>query len=347
MNSTKQNIRSLKPEEISLVLSSYGEKTFRLNQILIWLFQKGVSDFDEMKNIPANLRDKLKTDFYIDAIRITEKQTSKDKTTKVLFYSEDKLNFEGVLIPGKDRVTACISTQAGCPLNCMFCATGKLGFERNLSPGEIFDQVFQLNKLSDEVFNRGLSNIVIMGMGEPLLNYENTMQAVSYFCSETGLGMSPHRITLSTSGISPQIKKFADDGIKINLSVSLHSADNEKRNQLMPINKKYDLDSLKEALIYYYRKTGMRVTYEYLLLGGVNDSLKDASILTEFTKITPCKINLIEYNATENDDFKSSDKNSVDEFIRFIESKNLTVTLRKSKGKDINAACGQLANKKQ
>ncbi len=347
MISGKENIRNLNIEEIGDFLISLDEKKFRAGQIFEWLWKKGASNFEQMTNISSELREKLNTNFFIDEINISFQVTGKDKTTKVLFQSIDNLNFEGVLIPGKERVTACISTQVGCPLNCSFCATGKLGFKRNLSSGEIFDQVFQLNKLSDKIFGRNLSNIVIMGMGEPLLNYNNTMTAINNICSSRGMGMSPQRITLSTAGISPEIKKMADQDIKINLSISLHTADNEKRSRLMPVNNKYDLNSLKEALKYYYSKTGKRVTYEYLLLGGVNDSIADASVLVEFTKISPCKINLIEYNPHDDDSFSSPAKEKTEQFMRFIESKNLVVTLRKSKGQDINAACGQLANKKQ
>ncbi len=347
MFSGKENIRDLNVSQIGEFLISVGEKKFRAGQIYEWLWKKGVTDFGQMTNIPSGLREKLNELFFIDGVNISFKISGKDKTTKTLFQSFDNLNFEGVLIPGKERVTACISTQAGCPLNCSFCATGELGFKRNLNSGEIFDQVFKLNKLSEEIFNRNLSNIVIMGMGEPLLNYNNTMSAIDHITSPSGLGMSPQRITLSTAGICPEIKRMADDDAKINLSVSLHSADNEKRSVLMPVNKKYDLNSLKEALKYYYNKTGKRITYEYLLLGGINDSGEDAVLLTEFTKITPCKINLIEYNPHENDSFASPAKEKTEAFMKFLESRNLVVTLRKSKGQDINAACGQLANKKQ
>lgn len=343
----KTNIRELSLIELVSRLEIIGEKRFRALQVYEWLWKKGACSFKDMSNISAALRNHLEENYFIDSIKINEQIKSKDKTTKVLFTSKDNLDFEGVLILSKERVTACISTQAGCPLNCSFCATGKLGFKRNLSTGEIFDQVFQLNILSEQEFGRKLSNIVIMGMGEPLLNYDNTMKAVQQITNENSLAYSPQRITLSTSGIVPGIKQMADNNVKINLSISLHSAINDKRSEIMPINKKYNLETLKEALKYYHRKTGRRVTYEYLLLGGVNDSLEDAYALTEFTKISPCKINLIEYNQVEKDSYESPDKLRTDEFIKHIESKNLVVTLRKSKGQDINAACGQLANKKQ
>lgn len=343
----KKDIRELSFEELVENFESVGEKKFRAKQVYDWIWNKGISSFEEMSNISLTLRQYLNSNYSFDSIKITHQLRSVDETTKVLFDSFDNNNFEGVLIPGKDRITACISTQVGCALNCAFCATGKLGFKRNLGVGEIFEQVFQLNKLSEQIFGRKLSNIVIMGMGEPLLNYENTMKAVEHICRETGLGFSPQRITLSTAGIVDGIKRMADENVKINLSISLHSAISSKRSEIMPINKKYSIQQLRDALKYYYDKTGRRITYEYLLLGGVNDSNEDAIALTEFTKISPCKLNIIEYNPGGNDKFKSPDKTATENFIRHIESKNLVVTLRKSKGQDINAACGQLANKKQ
>jgi len=343
--SSKINIRALNHEQLIVNFAKLGEPKFRANQVYEWLWYKSASNFEEMTNLPKAFRDFLDKNFFIDFLEIIFKQQSKDKTVKFLFQTTDNHNFEGVLIPNKDRVTACISTQVGCPLNCSFCATGKLGFKRNLSVSEIFEQIFQLNKMSEQIFNRKLSNIVVMGMGEPLLNYENTTKALSYISHDNSLHFSPQRITLSTAGEAQGIKKLADDNLKINLSISLHSADNEKRNLIMPINKKYDLDTLKNAISYYHQKTKKRITYEYLLLGGLNDSLEDAKKLTDFTKISPCKINLIEYNPSSESKFTASSKKNTEDFINFIENKNLIVTLRKSKGKDISAACGQLANK--
>jgi len=343
----KKNIRSFSDDEIIKFLSGQSEKSFRKEQINSWLWQKGVSDFNEMQNIPETLRNKLEHSCYIDKIKIAEKFTGKDKTTKVLFRTIDSHFFEGVLIPTHNRVTACISTQIGCPLKCSFCATGKLKYIRNLTSGEIFDEVFELNKLSKCILKHSLTNIVIMGMGEPLLNYENTLRAINFLISRKGMGISPQRITLSTAGIPNGIRQLADDNININLSVSLHSAIATKRNKLMPVNKKYDLKTLAESLQYYHQKTKKRITYEYLLLGEINDSIKDAESLTEFTKISPCKINLIEYNPSEGDNYKKTDPERVRQFEAFIKTKNLVVTIRTSKGQDINAACGQLANKSQ
>jgi len=344
----KVNIRNISLSDLEAFCKKVGERSFKAAQISNWIWHKGAKDFDSMSDLSKKLRENLKEYFYFDNISISNKQISKDKTIKILFSSIDNQYFEGVLIPGKGRATACISTQAGCPLNCDFCATGKLGFHRNLSIGEIFGQVFELNEVSKKEYGRALTNIVIMGMGEPLLNYENTLNAVNKIISEKGLGMSPQRVTLSTAGITPQIKQLADDKIKFNLSISLHSADNSKRSEIMPVNKKYDLEMLSAALSYFYDKTGKRITYEYLLLKGFNDSIKDAEKLSRFAKISPCKINLIEYNpADTKDKYLASDNKTTQNFIEFLEKKNMVVTLRRSKGQDINAACGQLANKNQ
>jgi len=232
-------------------------------------------------------------------------------------------------------------------MGCAFCATGQLGFKRNLTSGEIFHQVFLLNAMSEEIFDTPLSNIVIMGMGEPLMNYENTLSAIGKICSDDAMGMSPQRITMSTCGIAPQIKRLADDGIRFNLSISLHSAINDTRDQIMPINRKYNLAELSEAISYFHKKTGARVTYEYLMLGGVNDSIDDARALTTFTRVSPCKINIIEYNPHPGDTFKRTNSETLENFIGHIERCNIVVTIRKSKGLDIDAACGQLANKKK
>ncbi len=342
---SKLNIRDFYLNQLIQSFEELGEKKFRAYQVYEWLWYKCVPEFNLMTNIPENIKVFLNDNFYIDFISIKVKLQSKDNSIKVLFNTIDENSFEGVLIPSKGRVTACISTQVGCPLNCSFCATGKLGYKRNLSSGEIFEQIFQLNKLSGEIFNKKLTNIVIMGMGEPLLNYDNLVKALSHIYEEKSLFFSPQRVNLSTAGIVDGIKRMADDNLKINLSISLHSADNYKRNLIMPINKKFDLEELQNAIKYYFQKTRKRITYEYLLLGGLNDSLDDAKKLTEFTKISPCKINLIEYNPSSDKAYKKSEKKTTEDFLNYIQNKNLVVTLRKSKGQDINAACGQLANK--
>ena len=347
MDIEQKDIRSLSLSELEVFIVGIGEKKFRASQIMEWIWKKGAVSFDDMSNLPKPLRDKLSENFRFGNVVCVYSVASVDGTRKFLFETADSYRFEGVLIPSADRVTACISTQVGCQMGCAFCATGQLGFKRNLTLGEIFHQVFSLNRLSEESFGFPLSNIVIMGMGEPLMNYENTLSAINMICSAQSLGMSPQRITMSTCGIAPQIKHLANDGIRFNLSISLHSAIDSKRNEIMPINRKYNLTELSEAIRYFHEKTSTRITYEYLMLGGVNDSLDDARALTEFTKVSPCKINIIEYNPHPGDTFRRTSSDVLEKFIRHIESCNIVVTVRKSKGMDIAAACGQLANMKK
>lgn len=347
MDIEQKDIRCMSLSELEAFLAGMGEKKFRASQIVEWIWKKGADSFDDMSNLPKPLRDKLSDNFRFGNVVCVYSVASVDGTRKFLFETTDCYRFEGVLIPSADRVTACISTQVGCQMGCAFCATGQLGFKRNLTSGEIFHQVFSLNRLSEESFGSPLSNIVIMGMGEPLMNYENTLSAINMICSAQSMGMSPQRITMSTCGIAPQIKRLADDAIRFNLSVSLHSAIDAKRDEIMPINRKYNLAELSEAIQYFHAKTGSRITYEYLMLGGVNDSLDDARALTEFTKVSPCKINIIEYNPHPGDTFRRTNSDALEKFIRHIESCNIVVTIRKSKGMDIAAACGQLANMKK
>jgi 23S rRNA (adenine2503-C2)-methyltransferase len=254
---------------------------------------------------------------------------------------------EGVLIPSDGRTTACISSQVGCPLNCSFCATGQLGYKRNLEFSEIYDQVVLLNKISEEVFKTALSNIVYMGMGEPLLNYGNIIQSLKKITAEEGLGISPQRITMSSVGIPEMIRKMGDDNLKIHFALSLHAADNEKRNKIIPLNKKFPIEHLTEALIYYHKKTKKRFTIEYILFDNFNDTIQDAQELARFCRSFPVKINLIEYNETNNTSFHKSRADKMIAFKEFLDKKNLVVNIRKSRGEDIAAACGQLALKEK
>ncbi|HBX52758.1 MAG TPA: 23S rRNA (adenine(2503)-C(2))-methyltransferase RlmN [Bacteroidales bacterium] len=338
----KKDIRQLSLEELVLYFEKAGEKKFRATQVYEWIWKKGAVSFDEMTNLSKSLRLFLEENFFFHKAIITEKHKSKDKTLKTVFSLFDEALVEGVLIPTSTRVTACISTQVGCPLKCVFCATGSMGYLRNLSAGEIFDQVVLLSKLAKEAYRLSLTNIVVMGMGEPLLNYKNTLIAIKGITSPSGLGMSPDRITLSTAGIPEMIRKLADDKIKFNLSVSLHSANDMKRNRLMPVNSTHPLDEISKAIEYFHEKTGIRVTFEYLLLGGFNDQLTDAQQLAVFCKKFPVKINLIEYNETENSEFKRSKPEDVLAFEDFLKNKNMLVQVRRSRGQDIAAACGQL-----
>lgn len=343
----KINILSHSLNEISSFLKEHGEKPFRAKQIYEWLWKKHAKSFDDMTNLSKSLRQLMHEKFTINYINIKDLQISSDKTIKVAFELSDGYLIEGVLIPTENRATACISSQVGCNLGCEFCATGKLGLKRNLTADEIYQQVVEIMNLADEKYGLSLTNIVLMGMGEPLLNYDNVLQAMEMVSSENGLGMSPQRITLSTVGLPRMIKKLADDQVKFNLAVSLHSANNKKRNEFMPVNRKNDLDALRDSLIYFNQKTGQRITFEYLLMDGINDSLKDVKEFAEYCKSFPVKINIIEYNSTSDKQFKKSTNENFDAFVTFLKSRNLVVNVRRSRGQDIDAACGQLAGKKK
>ncbi|OFX87993.1 MAG: 23S rRNA (adenine(2503)-C(2))-methyltransferase [Bacteroidetes bacterium GWF2_33_16] len=345
MVETKRDILSLTLSEVKEFLEKNNEKAFRVAQVYEWLWKKHCKSFDDMSNVSKPLRELLNTHFFIQSAKPENVQISKDKTIKLAFRLFDNSLVEGVLIPSEDRATACISSQVGCNLGCEFCATGKLGLRRNLSIGEIYHQVVELMLLAKEKYNLSLTNIVLMGMGEPLLNYDNVLKAIEMIGSEKGLGMSPQRVTLSTVGLPRMIKKLADDNIKFNLAVSLHSANEKKRTDFMPVNERNSLESLKEALIYFNKKTGQRITFEYLLMNGINDSIADAKELAEYCKSFPVKINIIEFNSTGNPKFNKSSAKSVDAFVSFLKSRNLVVNVRRSRGQDIDAACGQLAGK--
>lgn len=338
------NIKDLSLEELTTVLKEKGEKPFRAKQVYEWLWKKDAKSFDEMSNLSKALRDTLNENFTLKPIEVVDKQESSDGTTKIAFKLHDGLLVEGVLIPSEKRATACISCQAGCTLGCDFCATGTLGFKRNLTAAEIYEQIFYIKTIAEER-NYNFSNIVYMGMGEPLLNYDNVLLSIEMATTNKGLNMSPRKVTVSTAGLPDMIRKLADDEIRFNLAVSLHSAINETRSSLMPINKKYNLEELSDAIRYFVDKTDTRPTFEYLLLKGINDSLQDAKALAEYCKRFPVKINLIEYNPTKDDKFQKSSKETLDKFYQFLASKNMVVNVRHSRGTDIDAACGQLANK--
>lgn len=322
-----------------------GEKKFRAKQIYEWIWSKGVRNFEEMTNIQKPLIQKLDEFFFIDCLKISDQQKSKDGTIKCAFKTHDGHITEGVLIPTTSRITACISSQVGCSLACKFCATGRLKMLRNLSPGEIYDQVLILTNLAKEHYGQNLSNIVFMGMGEPLLNYKNSLQGIDRITSETGLGISPKRITVSTAGIAKMIKKLGDDEVKFNLALSLHAANDLKRSKIMEINDSNNLEALAESLRYFYEKTKTRITFEYIIFKDFNDTLQDARELADFCKNVPVKINIIEYNPIDAGEFLQADTDKVNAFANFLESLNLVVNVRRSRGKDIDAACGQLANK--
>lgn len=342
----KKNIRSVSLNDLSAFLTSIGEKAFRAKQIWQWIWQRGVTDFAGMTNLSKETRERLEEAFYFDALTVHRVQTAGDGTAKTAWQLTDGEIIESVLIPGNQKFTVCVSSQVGCQLGCKFCATGTLGFKRNLTPGEIFQQVTEAKK-SAEAQGLTLSNIVFMGMGEPLLNYENVLLAIERLTASDGLAMSPYRITVSTAGIPDKIRQLADDNVRFNLAVSLHSAKEPARTALMPVNKTFSLRAIAESLKYFVEKTGTRPTFEYLLLKDINDSLDDAKALAQYCRQFPIKINLIEYNTVEGSGFKHSPEKNRDEFIKFLESCNMVVNLRHSKGKDIDAACGQLAAKSE
>lgn len=345
MANSKENIRNLSFPELILQLEGLGEKKFRAKQVYEWLWQKNASSFDEMTNLSKDLRLKLEDHFYIDRIVLDDQQISSDKTIKCAFSVGEGKVVEGVLIPTTSRMTACISSQVGCSLSCTFCATGRLKLMRNLSPGEIVDQVVYLRDQALERYNTPLTNIVYMGMGEPLLNYKNVLRSIELITSEEGLGMSPKRITVSTAGIAKMIRKLGDDEVKFNLALSLHAANDKKRSHIMEINDTNNLQELADSLRYFHEKTESRVTFEYIIFKDFNDRIEDAQELAEFAKCVPCKINIIEYNPIDEGEFQQASRERVDAFAAYLESKNLIVNVRRSRGKDIDAACGQLANK--
>lgn len=341
----KKDIRALTLQEITDLLKAKGEAKFRAKQIYEWLWQKTAHNFDDMSNLSKPLRDWLNQTFVINAVTISDQQISNDKTIKCAMKLHDGNVVESVLIPTKTRMTACISSQVGCSLTCKFCATGKLKRLRNLNADEIYDQVALVKNLAETKYSQALTNIVYMGMGEPLLNYAETIRSVDRITSPDGLNMSPSRITVSTAGIAKMIMKLGDDGVKFNLALSLHAANDEKRNHIMPINESNSLDNLEEALNYFYDKTGSRVTFEYIVFKDFNDGIQDAKELADFCRKTTAKVNIIEYNPIDDGEFKQTTPERLDAFVKHLEGKGVIVNVRRSRGKDIDAACGQLVNK--
>lgn len=341
----KDDIRSLSLADIEKFFIEKDEKHFRARQVYEWLWKKACRSFDEMTNLSRETRELMEKYFKFPVLTVENENKSADRTIKSLFRLTDGLFIEGVLIPEANRTTACISSQAGCPLACTFCGTGFLGFKRNLGFTEIFDQMTEINRQSLKYFRIPLSNIVFMGMGEPLLNYEEVKKAIEKMTSPDGLAMSPQRITLSSVGIPSMIHRMADENIKFHFALSLHVADNAKRTKIIPLNKKYPIEELIESLKYFHDKTKKRITLEYLLFREFNDSLKDAGDLARFCKNFPVKINLIEYNPVNMSVYKKSESSALIAFQKFLEKRNLVVNVRKSRGGDINAACGQLAAK--
>ncbi|WP_432412873.1 23S rRNA (adenine(2503)-C(2))-methyltransferase RlmN [Rasiella sp. SM2506] len=345
MSKDKKDIRSLTKEQLRDFFKSIGQEPFRGNQVYEWLWSKGSHTFEDMTNISKNTRELLEENFVINHIEVDSLQKSNDGTIKNAVKLHDGLIVESVLIPTNKRTTACVSSQVGCSLDCKFCATAKLKRMRNLNPDEIYDQVVAIDRESRLYHGHPLSNIVFMGMGEPLMNYKNVLASIEKITSEEGLGMSPKRITLSTSGVPKMIKKLADDDVKFHLAVSLHSAIQEKREQIMPFAKNFTLVDLKESLEYWYEKTNRRITYEYIVWKGLNDTKEDIEALVRFCSYVPCKVNIIEYNPIDDGEFQQAAGEAVDAYLEALERNRVPATVRRSRGKDIDAACGQLANK--
>jgi 23S rRNA (adenine2503-C2)-methyltransferase len=341
----KKDIRALTKEQLRNFFVEQGDKAFRGNQVYEWLWQKSAHDFDAMTNISKETRKMLEDNFVINHIRVDQMQRSSDGTIKNAVRLHDGLVVESVLIPTETRTTACVSSQVGCSLDCRFCATARLKRMRNLNPDEIYDQVVAIDNESRLYFDRPLSNIVFMGMGEPLMNYNNVLKAIDKITSPEGLGMSPKRIIVSTSGVPKIIKKMADEEVKFGLAVSLHSAIDEVRTSIMPFNSTFPLKDLREALEYWYSKTKNRITYEYVVWKGINDTQEAADALVRFCKFAPSKVNIIEYNPIDDGEFQQAPDGAIEMYQRTLERNGITVTIRRSRGKDIDAACGQLANK--
>src|SRR5690554_753921 len=345
MISEKKDIRALSKKQLQDFFEGIGDKAFRGTQVYEWLWSKGAHNFEEMTNISKETRAHLDKHFVINHIKVDQLQKSADGTIKNAVRLHDDLIVESVLIPTKKRTTACVSSQVGCSLDCSFCATARLKRMRNLNADEIYDQVVAIDRESRLYHDKPLSNIVYMGMGEPLMNYKNVLESIEKITSKEGLGMSPKRITVSTSGVPKMIRKLADDGVKFHLAVSLHSAIQEKRVQIMPFAANFTLIDLRDALEYWYSKTERKIRYEYIVWKDINDKQEDIDALVKFCRYVPCKVNLIEYNPIGDDKFQQASPEILQKYIDTLEYYHIPVTVRRSRGKDIDAACGQLANK--
>ncbi len=344
--SDNKNIRELSLSDLKTYFESIGDKKFRAIQTYDWLWKNNVRSFNDMSNLSVDLRKKLAEDFVLNAIQVDATQYSNDGTVKSRFRTFDNHLIEGVLIPTEKRNTACVSSQVGCSLTCKFCATGKMERKRNLTFEEIYDQVALLNEQSEKVYNKKLTNIVYMGMGEPLLNYKNVLKSIDRITASDSMNMSPKRITVSTAGVAKMIKQLGDDKVRFNLALSLHAPTDKKRNEIMPINETNTIDLLIEALNYFYDQTKNDITLEYILFKDKNDSIEDANELIKiYRKIPTHLINVIEYNPIAGGEFIKPEEDATQQFTNHLAQHRVNVRVRRSRGKDIDAACGQLANK--
>lgn len=341
-----KNIRQLSLKDLEIFFESIGEKKFRTKQVWEWLWQKHAHSFGDMTNLSKELRQKLNEHFSLPSLTVDVIQNSADGTVKFRFKTHENHLCEGVLIPTEHRYTACVSSQIGCSLSCKFCATGYMERKRNLDFDEIYDEVVLINRQCEKIYGKKLSNIVFMGMGEPLLNYKNVLKAIDKISAEDGLAMSAKRITVSTAGVAKQIRQLGDDKVRFKLALSLHAANDKKRNEIMPINESNNLKALTDALNYFYKETGNEITLEYILFNNFNDSQKDADELIKFYRQVPADlVNIIEYNPIDFAKFEKPSEQRMEEFMAYLSKNRVNARLRKSRGKDIDAACGQLANK--
>ena len=348
MKSEKKNIRHLSLSELEQYFEAMGEKKFRSKQVFEWLWLKHANSFEDMSNISKDLKAKMTESFSFPSLKVDTTQYSEDGTIKNRFKTHDGHLVEGVLIPAEYGQTACVSSQIGCSLSCKFCATGYMDRKRNLDYDEIYDEVVLINQQAEKAYQQKLTNIVFMGMGEPLLNYKNVMKAIERISAPDGLGMSQRRITVSTAGVAKMIRQLGDDKVRFKLALSLHAANDEKRHQIMPINDTNNIATLIDALNYFYKETGNEITFEYILFKDFNDSLKDADELIKiFRKVPADLINIIEYNPIDAAKFEKPDQEKVEKFMNHLSKNRVNARLRRSRGKDIDAACGQLANKAQ
>ncbi|WP_340106861.1 23S rRNA (adenine(2503)-C(2))-methyltransferase RlmN [Rhodohalobacter sp. 8-1] len=347
----KTDLKSLTTAELKEFTDELGLMGYRADQLYQWLYQKGASSFDEMTNLSKDLRSELDKIAQVRRISIHSQQQSKDGTIKFLFQLDgpEEYKVEAVLIPdfypdgAPNRLTVCVSSQVGCMFGCSFCATGKMGFFRNLTHGEIVDQVQIINEVAEETYGKKITNIVYMGMGEPMHNFKSVVESARIISNPLGMDMSPKRITISTVGLTKQIKQLADLDLGVNLAISLHAADDEKRNEIMPINTSLNLEKLEEAVRYFYEETGLSVTYEYLLFDHFNDDVVDAKKLASIVRWIPSKVNIIMYNNVDGVALQRVKEQRLDRFMKQLVSQRVTATVRRSRGDDIDAGCGQLA----
>ncbi|HZI01246.1 MAG TPA: 23S rRNA (adenine(2503)-C(2))-methyltransferase RlmN, partial [Flavisolibacter sp.] len=341
-----KNIRHFSLPELEAFFSEMGEKKFRARQVWEWIWIKHAQSFADMTNLSKELRQKLGDNFTLPALMVDATQYSSDGTIKSRFKTHEGHLCEGVLIPTDSRYTACVSSQIGCSLSCKFCATGYIDRKRNLDYDEIYDEVVLLNQQTEKTYGKKLSNIVFMGMGEPLLNYKNVLKAIERITAEDGLGMSPRRITVSTAGVAKMIRQLGDDKVRFKLALSLHAPNDTKRNEIMPINESNNLKALIDALNHFYKETKNEITLEYILFKDFNDSEKDAQELIKIYRQVPADlVNIIEYNPIEFAKFEKPSEERVQQFMDTLAKAKVNAHLRRSRGKDIDAACGQLANK--